>query len=141
MKCKAINLIGYFTPCLIFSSFSGFQNFLFYKLVEFTVISKHFVIYSCMHVCACLCGQRLQQGLCRENAQLMSSDVMMEHALNRDIVVTVNITVLMALMSSTVVSHFVMSELFKRLATPVCFKVSYRFADKFCIHRLRNAVI
>jgi len=38
----------------------------------------------------------------------MSSDVMMEHALNRDIVVTVNITVLMAPMSFTAVSHFVM---------------------------------
>jgi len=33
----------------------------------------------------------------------MSSDVMMERALNRDIVVTVNITVLTALMSLIVV--------------------------------------
>jgi len=35
----------------------------------------------------------------------MSSDVMMERALNRDIVVTVNITVLMAPMSSTAVRN------------------------------------
>jgi len=47
--------------------------------------------------------QRLQQGLLRESAQLKSSDVMMEHVLNRDIVVTVNITVLMAPTSSTAV--------------------------------------
>jgi len=51
-----------------------------------------------------LCGQRFQHDLRPESVQLMSSDATMERALNRDIVVTVNIIVLTALMSSTVVS-------------------------------------
>jgi len=50
-----------------------------------------------------LCGQRFQHDLHPESAQLMSLDATMERALNRDIVVTVNIIVLMALMSSTAV--------------------------------------
>jgi len=50
-----------------------------------------------------LCWQRLQQDLHPESAQLMSSDAMMERASKRDIVVTVNIIVLTALMSSIAV--------------------------------------
>jgi len=41
----------------------------------------------------------------------MNSDVMMERVLNGDIVVIVNITVLMAPTSSTVVSHSIYSSL------------------------------
>jgi len=50
-----------------------------------------------------LCGQHFQQDLHPGSAQLMSSDATMERALNRDIVVTVNIIVLMALMRLTAV--------------------------------------
>ena len=50
-----------------------------------------------------VCEQRLQQGLHPESVQLMSLAVMMEHALNRDIVVTVNIIVLTAPTSLTAV--------------------------------------
>ena len=50
-----------------------------------------------------VCGQRLQHSLYRESVQLMSGDVMMERALNRDIVVTVSIIVLMAPTNSTAV--------------------------------------
>jgi len=58
----------------------------------------------------CVCDmQRLQQDLQRETAQLTSSDVTMERVLNRDIVVTVNTTVLTAPTSSTAVSETVNS--------------------------------
>jgi len=50
-----------------------------------------------------LCGQRFQQDLHPESAQLMSSDATTERALNRDIAVTVNIIVLTAPTRSTAV--------------------------------------
>jgi len=75
-----------------------------------------FFIESLLLSCACvttlkfvnnaelaLCGQRFQHDLHPESVQLMSSDATMERALNRDIIVTVNIIVLTALMSSTAV--------------------------------------
>ena len=60
-------------------------------------------LYSCVHAHVV---KRLQQGLHPESVLLMSSDVMMERALSRDIIVIVNIIVLMAPMSSIVVSRF-----------------------------------
>jgi len=75
-----------------------------------------FFIESLLLSCACvttlkfvniaelaLCGQRFQHDLRPESVQLMSSDATMERALNRNIIVTVNIIVLTALMSSTAV--------------------------------------
>ena len=50
-----------------------------------------------------VCEQPFQQDLRRGSVLLMNSDAKMERALNRDIVVTVNITVLTAPTSSTAV--------------------------------------
>jgi len=59
-----------------------------------------------VHVFTCVCDvKRLQPDLHRETAPWINSDVMMERVLNGDIVVIVNIIVLMAPTSSTVVSH------------------------------------
>jgi len=55
-----------------------------------------------LHVCDV---KRLQPDLHRETAPRMNSHVTMERVLNGDIVVIVNITVLMAPTSSTVVSQ------------------------------------
>ena len=57
-----------------------------------------------MRVCVCDV-KRLRPDLHRETAPRMNSDATMERVLNGDIIVTVNITVLTALMSSIVVSH------------------------------------